>query len=148
MIIRFIYIFTFFFCSLLAEEENIKYVTFDVKDYKKVTLKLLHLKNTSKKLKGLQNKKEVSPFDGLFLEVNNNELARIWMKDMYIPIDIIFISENGEIINLIEDATPCTNENNCTIYTTKNAKYIIETNSGFIVKNYINYVDSVKIETK
>lgn len=145
MAIKLFYLSILLFSSLLAENRSIKYVTFDVINYKKVHLKLLHLKESSKKSNGLKNKKSVTPYNGLILEFSENEPARIWMKDMDIPIDIIFISKYGEILSLVENATPCINESTCTIYTSKNAKYVIETNSGFIIKNYINYVDRVDI---
>lgn len=131
---------------LLASKKDTKQVTFDVKNFKKVNLKLLHLTDSNDKSMGLKNKTKVEPFDGLILEFNENESARIWMKEMYIPIDIIFLSSKGDILSLIESATPCTKDNPCTIFTVKNAKYVIETKSGFIIQNYINYVNKAIIE--
>lgn len=131
---------------LNAKEESIKEVTFFVDNYKPVIIKLLHYKEREDIKKGLMFKEKVEPYDGLILEFNDNELARVWMKNMKIPIDIIFLSKDGRVLGSIEDEPICQENQNCSITTVRGAKYIVEVKAGFIKENYINYSNMSSIK--
>ena len=74
----------------------------------------------------------------------NIEERAFWMKNTLIPLDIIFISEDFEIIN-IERAEPC-EKDPCTLYKSNgNAMYVLEVNEGFSEKSNINVGNSVEI---
>jgi len=60
-------------------------------------------------------------------------LHSIWMKDMNYPLDIIWADSEGKIVYLEEDVSPDSFPNFFT--PTVPAKYVIEANAGFIVKN-------------
>jgi len=65
------------------------------------------------------------------LFVFDDSLPRIfWMKNTLIPLDIIFISEDFRIINIME-AEPCEKEPCEFYYSRGNARYVLEVNNGF-----------------
>jgi uncharacterized membrane protein (UPF0127 family) len=64
---------------------------------------------------------------------------------MRIPLDMIFISENGTINEIKEDLKPCEKEP-CLLYPSNfPVKYVLEVNSGFCRQNNIKVGDKVKI---
>ncbi len=67
---------------------------------------------------------------GGMLFVYDDEQPRIfWMKDTLIPLDMIFINKNKEIVT-IHHAQPCV-EDPCKIYPSKPAQYVLEVNYDF-----------------
>ncbi len=52
-----------------------------------------------------------------------------WMKDMLVPIDIIWLSDNGTIINIENSVQPDTYPH--VFYPPKPARYVLETRAGF-----------------
>lgn len=86
---------------------------------------------------GLSFRKYLGDYDGMLFifdkEVNNP----FWMKDMQIPLDMIFFNSSGFIVDMKESLAPCTKSYCPSIYSTGNYKYVLEVNSGFIEKNNI-----------
>jgi len=100
---------------------------------------ILHLEiaDTYKKRKlGLMHRKKLDKYSGMLFDYQGLHYVEIWMKNMHIPLDILFI-KNNKIIFIIENAKPCNlNNKNCPTYgTNKPVDSIIELNSG-IVKEY------------
>ena len=59
-----------------------------------------------------------------------------WMKNMVIPVDIIFIDENKKVVHIEERVQPCENDP-CKIYRPKSpVKYVLEVKAGFIRENF------------
>jgi uncharacterized membrane protein (UPF0127 family) len=69
---------------------------------------------------------EVGLFDMGYL--NNHTL---WMRDTYIPLDIIFINNHNIIVDKIENTSPLSDES---LFVNKLSYYIIEANAGFYKK--------------
>lgn len=92
--------------------------------------------------KGLMFKKSLPENQGMLFVFNKADMYSFWMKNTYIPLDIIWINEN-QVIHM-EQAVPC--KEDCISYKPQNpAKYILETNTGFIEKNNIQIGDKVEI---
>jgi uncharacterized membrane protein (UPF0127 family) len=70
-----------------------------------------------------------------------------WMKNTLIPLDIIWIDKNKEVLYIKENAQPCKVEN-CESFTTDNdeASYVLEINAGAAEKHNISIGDKVKFE--
>jgi hypothetical protein len=70
-----------------------------------------------------------------------------WMKNTLIPLDMIFVSENGTINEIKENVQPC-NKDPCPSYPSNHAsKYVLEVNGGFSQKNKIKIGDKIDITT-
>ena len=78
--------------------------------------------------KGLMYRKEpLGPNTaGLFI-YNKPEMRSFWMKNTYIPLDIVFLDENGEIIGIHLNAKPHSEES---IESPAPAQYVIELDAG------------------
>ncbi len=71
-----------------------------------------------------------------------------WMKNTLIPLDIIWINENKEVVFISENTRPCEEYSCLDIDPAKNAKYVLEIN-GNISKNIglkVGDIINLKIE--
>ena len=69
-----------------------------------------------------------------------------WMKNTLIPLDIIWINKNKEVVFISENIQPC-KENPCPIIEpTKNAKYVLEINGGISKKIDLAVGNKINIE--
>jgi len=75
-----------------------------------------------------------------------DEAARygFWMKNMLIPLDIIWIDGNKKIVDITQNALPCKEQDACySIIPASVVKYVLEVNSGFSEQNKIKIGDKV-----
>jgi len=72
------------------------------------------------------------------LFVHKDQAVRgVWMKNTLIPLDVLFLSDDGKLISLLPNLQPCTKDP-CPISTSAGkARYMLEVNAGFIDKHRI-----------
>jgi len=86
------------------------------------------------KKRGLMFIKHLGFNDGmLFHNINS-----VWMKNTYIPLDVIFLDNNYIVIGYVEDTIPLSLKS---ISIDKKFNHILEVNSGFVRKNNIKIGD-------
>lgn len=56
--------------------------------------------------RGLKFRRSLPEKTGMLFILNSKEAIQLWMKDIYIPLDIIFLSD-GVIKTVVEAAPPC-----------------------------------------
>ena len=56
--------------------------------------------------KGLMYRKSLPPGQGMLFDFHSDQPVRFWMKNTYIPLDMIFIRSDGRILNIAENTTP------------------------------------------
>ena len=82
---------------------------------------------------------------GMFFTFDNDATFNFWMKNTLIPLDIIFISKDYIIVDIIQ-AEPCV-EDPCESYkTTEMSRYVLEVNKDFTTINSIEVGDRIIIE--
>lgn len=75
---------------------------------------------------GLMHRKNLDNSDGMLFKFNSSKPRSFWMKDTYIPLDIIFLDKNKQVVD-IKQAEPDTGEIIPNRYTSeKPAKYVVE----------------------
>ncbi|MBU1120239.1 DUF192 domain-containing protein [Patescibacteria group bacterium] len=87
---------------------------------------------------GLSFKKYLGDYDGMLFVYNTETNAPFWMKDMQIPIDMIFFDSQGFIVDIKEAQAPCTATYCPSIVSKKSYMYVLEVNSSFVEKNNIS----------
>lgn len=104
--------------------------------------------NTPEKMeRGLMFRESLDENAGMLFVFGQEAVYTFWMKNTLIPLDIIFISKDFIVVE-IAYAQPCTEEP-CEGYTTKKpAKYVLEVNQNFAIKNKIKEGDTVIIDEK
>lgn len=81
------------------------------------------------KRKGLMGVKTLPPDEGMLFVFKNDETPKMWMKNTEIPLDMIAIDDNDEVISVYK-AMP----NDETLIPFEDAKYILEINQNSGVK--------------
>ncbi len=83
--------------------------------------------------------------DGMLFVYRDERIRTFWMKKTYIPLDIIYISKNLQVVDIIKAAKPC-KAYPCKSYVSKYpAKFVLEVNAGFIDKYGINKETRIEI---
>lgn len=94
---------------------------------------------------GLMDRKSLGKGSGMLFVWEDEEVRSFWMKNTFIPLDMIFIDENLTIVDINKNALPCTE---CISYDSKRpAKYVLEINGGLSDKLGINVGDGVQYDT-
>ena len=95
-----------------------------------------------KRERGLQFRKHLDENAGMLFTFNNDATYSFWMKNTLIPLDIIFLSKDFIIVEIIH-AEPCEEEPCETYSTEKYSRYILEVNGNFTIKNNIKVGDRI-----
>ena len=113
---------------------------------------LVDVSDTSEeRSKGLSNREPLNEKEGmLFIFEKKDEKPTFWMRDMLIPIDIIWINDNKivQIDKNIKTPDKDTPESNLIKYSPQiPIDYVLEVNSGFSDKYQLNVNDTVDLST-
>lgn len=81
------------------------------------------------KMKGLQGIKELPENEGMLFVYDEPQTVGFWMKDTEIPLDIIFINDDYEVLSIYK-GSPYSE----TIAEEDNVKYVLELNQNSGVK--------------
>ena len=96
---------------------------------------------------GLMYREILDENKGMLFVFDGEKEQTFWMKNTLIPLDIIFVDKNFKIIDL-KYAVPC-KEEPCALYkSSKPAKYVLEVNGNFTLKNNIKIDDKIGINKK
>ena len=135
---KFIYlIFNFFLVSFYTfSNEKI-----DVSIYNKnITFTVEVAKTTEERRIGLMYRKKLYNNEGMLFIFPREKIIQLWMKNTYIPLDVIFISENKVIVDIKKNMEKLSK----TIVKSKvKSRYALEFNAGLINKLDIKIGDKV-----
>ncbi len=91
---------------------------------------------------GLMHRKHLDENKGMLFIFNDEQIRNFWMKNTLIPLDMLFISKDSVIVDIIE-AEPC-RKDPCSLYPGKEpAKYVLEVNKGHSSQKNIRIGDKV-----
>jgi uncharacterized membrane protein (UPF0127 family) len=62
--------------------------------------------NEASRAVGLMNRRFMPPDRGMLFEFDREAPEAFWMKNTYIPLDMIFISRTGVVTNVVANAEP------------------------------------------
>ena len=96
--------------------------------------------------RGLMFRKNLKQDEGMLFVFKEEGEHPFWMKDTLIPLDIIWINQNKEVVFISENTQPCS-ENQCaSINPDKKAQYVLELKGG--TSQNINLTVGDKIDIK
>ncbi|QQS54487.1 MAG: DUF192 domain-containing protein [Candidatus Competibacteraceae bacterium] len=96
--------------------------------------------------RGLMYRREL-PRDQGMLFVQSPGPAVFWMKNTYIPLDLLYFDVNGWLSQIEADVPPCATPN-CPSYPsdTSEVRYILEINAGEAARRGIRVGDRLRVE--
>ena len=80
---------------------------------------------------GLMYREKLDIDSGMLFIFDKPKPATFWMKNTYIPLDIIFIDKDGKVVDLYENAEPESEEY---IHSIEDVKAVLEVNAGTVAK--------------
>ena len=88
------------------------------------------VKTQQERAKGLMYRKSLDKNFGMLFIFEKEDFYAFWMKNAFIPLDIIWIDKNDKVVYIEYNAQPCTS-NSCLTYSSpQKALYILEINAG------------------
>lgn len=91
-------------------------------------------------MQGLMYRKSMAENHGMLFIFPNESMLQFWMKNTYIPLDIIFLNHKKEIVHIHENAIP---QDKTLIRTSVPAMYVLELNAGMTKKLQIKKGDAI-----
>ena len=135
---KFIYlIFNFFLISFYTfSNEKIEVSVYN----KNITFNVEVAKTIEERRIGLMYRKKLLDNEGMLFIFPREKIIQLWMKNTYIPLDVIFISENKVIVDVKKNMEKLSE----TIVKSKvKSRYALEFNAGLINKLDIEIGDKV-----
>jgi len=97
--------------------------------------------------RGLSDRDMLPDGRGMLFVFENPGKYAFWMYRMRFPLDIIWVSEDGRVVHIVENAPPCPANGPCPSYQpSEDALYVVEVNAGFAEKHGIRLGSKVHID--
>ncbi|MGA7956400.1 MAG: DUF192 domain-containing protein, partial [Xanthobacteraceae bacterium] len=62
--------------------------------------------NDAERARGLMFRKSLPEGHGMLFDFQTEQPVQFWMRNTYIPLDMIFIRGDGRVLNIAQNATP------------------------------------------
>ena len=56
--------------------------------------------------RGLMYRRQLPRGQGMLFDFGREKLIMMWMKNTFLPLDMVFIAGNGRIVNIVRDTVP------------------------------------------
>ena len=94
---------------------------------------------------GLMYRRELDNDEGMLFVFPDEGIWSFWMKNTKIPLDILWLDEDGNVVHIEKNALPCKNEP-CRVYRPEaKAVYVLEVAANYTLVNQINLNSSCKL---
>ena len=89
------------------------------------------MRSQQERSKGLMFRKILAPDTGMLFDFGDPRPVSMWMKNTYISLDMLFISEKGIVHKIAANTTPHSTE---IISSNSQVRYVLEINGGMSAK--------------
>lgn len=100
--------------------------------YKQRCLKVQIAATPIERERGLMFRENLPKDQGMLFVFDQQDVYGFWMKNTYIPLDIVWIDENLRVVYIKKGAQPCLADSCTPIEPDQKALYVLEGNSGFV----------------
>jgi len=83
--------------------------------------------NDQQRQRGLMHVRHMDPWRGMLFVYPDSDLYSMWMKNTFIPLDMLFIRKDGTISSIARDTEP---QSLKSVRSTGNVSYVLELNAG------------------
>ena len=93
--------------------------------------------------RGLMYRKSLGASAGMLFVFPASEVHVFWMKNTVVPLDMIFIAEEGVVVGMVENAEPMTTTPR---QVAAPSRYVLEVNAGWGAAHGVKDGDRVRFE--
>ncbi len=97
-----------------------------------------------KQIQGLSGRKILNENSGMFFIYDKSAVCSVWMKDMHFPIDVIWIDQNWQIVDITKNIQPSSFP--AKFESPPSCQYFLETNADFADKTNIQKDDKIELK--
>ena len=96
---------------------------------------------------GLMGRRTLGENQGMLFVFPDQAVHDVWMKNTYLPLDVVFLSADGHIVSILENLQPCLHEP-CEIYSPQvAANFMLELNAGFSHLHQLQIGQALRLPT-
>jgi uncharacterized membrane protein (UPF0127 family) len=133
VVVAFVVLLVFYFVTAKGERKKISITN---SEGTAVSVDVEVADNLTTRAKGLMGRKSLGEYECMLFVFDEPGFHSFWMVNTSIPLDAIFMDEEGTVVDVIE-MEPC-GLLKCPLHTPKSrAKYVLEVNQGFSKRNKI-----------
>ena len=88
--------------------------------------------SVSQKAKGLMFRESLESDAGMLFIYDKEQKPDFWMKNTYIPLDIIWLNKDKEVVFIKRNLMPCKSKECPIISSDKDSQYVLEINAGTV----------------
>ena len=93
---------------------------------------------------GLMNRTSLHEDSGMLFIFDKEYVHKLWMKNMFISIDVIWLNDEGIIIHIDKNVMPC--DEYCKSFGPESSsKFALEVNGGYVDRHSLNVGDYVRM---
>lgn len=96
--------------------------------------------NEEERTQGLMHRSQMADSSGMLFIFDNAEPRSFWMKNTKIPLDILYVGDNKEIVMVYKSVMPYSTQS---VPSYKDARYVVEVNGGFTTEHNIKEGDHI-----
>jgi uncharacterized protein len=85
------------------------------------------MRNDEQRAKGLMFRQYLPEDRGMLFDFDREQLVTMWMRNTFIPLDMVFIKADGTVHHIHERARP---QDETTISSQGNVRFVLEINGG------------------
>ncbi|MCA9677803.1 MAG: DUF192 domain-containing protein [Kofleriaceae bacterium] len=82
--------------------------------------------------RGLMYRRHLDPDRGMLFIMGETQVHTFWMKNTYIPLDMLFITQDKTVAGIVENAEPLTLDHR---FVDTPSYYVLEVNGGWSAKH-------------
>lgn len=82
---------------------------------------------------------------GMLFVFNDQAIRGVWMKNTLIPLDVIFLNNEGAIVSMLTHLQPCQQTHCQSFHSEQQASYMLELNAGFIHQHQIKIGEKLSL---
>lgn len=109
-----------------------------------LTIPVLIVNTPESRERGLSGRTALPQDSGMFFDMKSDGNHGIWMKEMYFPIDILWIDSSLRIITIEAFVAPDSYPK--VFYPTRSARYVLEVHADFATLHGITLGDQITIK--
>lgn len=101
------------------------------------------VRSDEERARGLMNRTKLAPEAGMLFVFEESDDHSFWMKNTFLPLDMIFVDEQGRVAGVLDRVPPLTTEPR-TIG--RPSRYVLEVNGGWAAAHGVRQGDAVRFE--
>jgi uncharacterized membrane protein (UPF0127 family) len=136
-----LFLFTIFLATSACQAEP--KVTITTKAGREVAFYVEVANTPAKRELGLQYRKDLATDRGMLFLFAHDQVLTFWMKNTTIPLDMVFIGQDGKIVGIVEEAVPFSLDSRSV---SAPSRYVLEINGGLSRRYGFKAGDPVRLD--